>query len=166
MDNYIGISENKMKHCLGVARKCYQIAKNRNYDEIFCRKMFMLGYVHDIGYEFSDEIEGHGCIAAGIIESLGVSDYAFVSAIKFHGYKLDDSLPVKRTKELEILIEADLSVDHMGSEVNPSDRLLSIGFRYGTESKQYKNAKYNALALGLVEDSKQIENKIYGKTEE
>ena len=35
MSKYIGISENKLKHSIGVARKCYQIAKNEGFDKGF-----------------------------------------------------------------------------------------------------------------------------------
>ena len=44
--NYIGISENRLHHILGVARKAYKIAKDMGKDENFCRKCFMLGWIH------------------------------------------------------------------------------------------------------------------------
>ena len=33
MSEYIGISENKLRHILGVARKAYAVAKDRGHDE-------------------------------------------------------------------------------------------------------------------------------------
>ena len=59
MGKYIGISDNRLRHSIGVARKAYQIAKDMGKDEDFCRKMFMLGYIHDIGYEFSKTQSEH-----------------------------------------------------------------------------------------------------------
>jgi HD superfamily phosphodiesterase len=50
---FIGISEDRLKHILGVSRKAYRIAKDRGHDEKFARKMFMAGWLHDVGYEFS-----------------------------------------------------------------------------------------------------------------
>lgn len=38
MENYIGISENKLHHILAVARQCYKIAKSENKSEEFCQK--------------------------------------------------------------------------------------------------------------------------------
>ncbi len=160
MENYIGISENKVKHNLGVAKKCYEIAKSKGYDEDYCRKMFFVGYIHDIGYEFSENPEEHGYVAAKILESAGITDYNLTSAIKFHGCKLDE-LPVARTNEIDILTIADLSVDYKGDFVDVSNRLLSIGFRYGAKSRQYINAKHNAVLLGLIDDTENTKNVIY-----
>lgn len=46
------IDNNRLQHIIGVARKCYSIAKSHGHNEDFCKKMFMLGWCHDIGYEF------------------------------------------------------------------------------------------------------------------
>ena len=55
---YIGISEDRLHHIIGVARKAYAIAKQRGHSEEFARKMFMDGWLHDVGYEFSEK-QGH-----------------------------------------------------------------------------------------------------------
>lgn len=55
---YIGISEDRLHHIIGVARKAYAIAKQRGHSEEFARKMFMAGWLHDVGYEFSEK-QGH-----------------------------------------------------------------------------------------------------------
>ena len=49
---YVGISNDRMKHILGVARQCYKLAKEKyKLSEDDSRKAFMLGYLHDVGYE-------------------------------------------------------------------------------------------------------------------
>ncbi len=39
----IGISEDRLHHIIGVARKAYSIAKEMGYDENFARRMWMIG---------------------------------------------------------------------------------------------------------------------------
>ena len=46
------ITEDRIKHCLSVARKCHVLAKNRYHDEDVARKAFVVGLLHDIGYNF------------------------------------------------------------------------------------------------------------------
>lgn len=65
--NYIGISEARLHHILGVARKSYKIAKEMGYDERFCRRCFMLGWIHDVGYEFSEKQSEHPNVSAELL---------------------------------------------------------------------------------------------------
>ena len=44
VNNYIGISEDRLHHMLGVARECYKLAQDMGYNEDFCRRMFMIGW--------------------------------------------------------------------------------------------------------------------------
>ena len=46
---YVGISENKIKHILSVARQCEIIARKKYMlDETSCKKAFMIGYLDKI----------------------------------------------------------------------------------------------------------------------
>ena len=65
--NYIGISENRIHHILGVARKAYKIAKDMGFEEDFCRRCFMLGWIHDVGYEFAEKQSEHPDISAEML---------------------------------------------------------------------------------------------------
>ena len=67
---FIGISEDRLHHILGVARKDYEISINLGYDEEFAQKMFTLGWLHDIGYEFSQNPSEHAEISADMLYSL------------------------------------------------------------------------------------------------
>lgn len=46
------IEENRLKHSLAVARKMVDIGKNYGLDKGGLDDLFLLGLVHDIGYEF------------------------------------------------------------------------------------------------------------------
>ena len=48
------ITQNRWQHILGVARKCKEYAaKLRPDDSQFAEDMFVLGMLHDMGYEFN-----------------------------------------------------------------------------------------------------------------
>ena len=78
---YIGISEHRLDHTIAVARKCYDLAKNE-YDmsEMDARKMFLMGFLHDMGYEFSENTEEHPGIVSDILNSLSEQDFPEVKA--------------------------------------------------------------------------------------
>lgn len=142
----IGISDKKMRHILSVARQCYEIAKNEyKLEEEECRKMFLVGFLHDIGYEFCENSEEHPYVGNEIIKSYFNRD---VTSIKNHGKpnRID-------TYDLEsvILNKADMTVDSNGDVVGVEDRLLDIKNRYGIKSRQYKNSVEVAKKIGLIE---------------
>ena len=148
--NYIGISEDRLHHILGVARKSYSIAKEMNFDESFCRRMFMLGWMHDIGYEFSKTQSEHPDISSELLLALGdaLSDKLWadaVSAIKSHGRYTENE-----TIEWKILNMADMQVDSKGKEVTVSQRLDDIKDRYGEYSDQYLTACDICYRIGLT----------------
>ena len=148
MSNYIGISEDRLHHILGVSRKAYSIAKDMGYGEPFARKMFMLGWNHDVGYEFSEEQTEHADISATMIVYLmnndGVNNKNYY-AIKRHGYYAEDE-----TVEWKILNMADMLIDSKGNEVTVSQRLDDIKERYGEHSNQYLTACDICYRIGLT----------------
>lgn len=165
MGEYIGISENRLHHILGVARKAYSIAKDMGFSEEFARKCFMLGWLHDVGYEFSTKKVEHSIASAALVGLLG--DYIFpegfneskpakpgvnmvmersIQAIFNHG-----SFTQSMTEEYKILNMADLQVDNEGNEVSVEERLEDIKERYGEYSKEYLDACEIAFRVGLTE---------------
>ena len=149
--NYIGISENRLHHILGVARKAYQIAKDMGKDEDFCRKCFMLGWIHDVGYEFSLVPEQHPANSAKMMllldDSRTVSDPLKTSyqAVKNHGLCISEM-----TDEYKILNTADMLVDSNGKEVDVMTWLNGIKERYGEHSNQYLTACDVCYRIGLT----------------
>ena len=138
--DYIGISENKVKHMLGVARKCYKISKEMGQSEEFARKMFVIGYNHDIGYEFSTKNELHNYKSYEMLKTLGIE----CESILHHGELIN-----KASLEWLILNQADLQVNSKGEDVGVEGRLYDIKIRYGENSKEYINAIELAHIVGL-----------------
>ena len=67
MGDNIGISDDRLHHILGIARKWYKIAKEEGFDAEFCRRMFMIGWCHDVGYEFIKTQETHANMSAEML---------------------------------------------------------------------------------------------------
>lgn len=135
---YIGISEHRLDHTIAVARKCYDLAKNE-YDmsEMDARKMFLMGFLHDMGYEFSENTEEHPGVVSDILNSLSEQNLQdTVFAIRTHGK------PQRfiGTYHQAILNEADLTVNHLGQNVSMEERCEDIRKRYGDTSHQYLNS--------------------------
>jgi len=156
MNEYIGISEDKLHHILGVARKAYKIAKDMGCTEDFARKMFMIGWVHDVGYEFSKEASDHPRISSGLVHQLICSRQVYDMqmslktnyAIFYHGAFPDESLI--NNIEWRIINMADMMIDSKGNEVTVKERLSEIKARYGEDSDQYIVANKICRILGLI----------------
>lgn len=159
-NKYIGISDDKLHHILGVARRCYEIAKERGYCEHTAQRLFLIGWLHDIGYEFSTTFAEHPEISNNMISTL-VKGGNF--AVLNHGrVDLDYS-----DMDLDILNIADLTVDHKGNKCTIEERLKGIEDRFGKDTDSYKNAELLAKQLGLIdtgevkfEDTVLLENDI------
>lgn len=149
--DYIGISEDRLHHILGVARKAYSLAKDMGYDEDFARRMFMLGWNHDIGYEFSTEPTEHLDVSAKMyletLDDIVVNDTKSITyqAIKYHGRYTENE-----TTEWKILNMADMQVDFDGKEVDVITRLNNIRERYGEHSNEYLTACDICFLIGLT----------------
>ena len=154
----IGISEDRLHHILGVARKCYEIAKERSHNEEFCQRMFMIGWVHDVGYEFVEKQSEHPAKSSELLHNL-VSVHNLYDtqislktdyAIHYHGQFPDKEL--LNNEEWIILNMADMLIDSTGNEVTVEERLEDIKVRYGDKSKQYLDAHNICKIIGLIEN--------------
>lgn len=154
------ITEDKLHHIIGVARKSYKIALELGYNETFAKKCFMLGWCHDIGYEFVNT-EEHSLESAKMLlllednispEDLNKKSYL---AIKYHSNYTNDI-----TDEYKILTMADMQVDSKGNECDVICRLNDIKDRYGEQSNAYIKACDICFNLGLINyNIYKIENK-------
>lgn len=130
--DYIGISKERIMHSLQVGRTTYLLSRDLfNWDEQKCRQMFVLGLVHDCGYEFSLDQTEHPSIGADILSEC---DYRFSEEIRWHGIA---SSPYE-SDELLVLNIADLLTDKTGRTILLSERLGDIKERYGGSSTQYR----------------------------
>ena len=136
------ITQDRLKHCIGVARKLYEMSIDRGWDVERSKKMFVLGFVHDIGYEFADTQSEHADKGAAVLERCG---FRYSSEVMYHGKVQQDY----SSEELYMLNVADFLVGPDGQSVSVEERLEGISQRYGKNSSQYIEAKKLAQQLSL-----------------
>ena len=61
------MDEDRLKHSLAVARKMIEIGKEYNLSNYELKDLFVLGFNHDIGYEYGDNLN-HAHIGGEILE--------------------------------------------------------------------------------------------------
>ena len=112
----------------------------RDFTKDFCPDncTFIIGLLHDFGYEFSTSMSEHPKVGADILENMKEENLEkMIDAIRHHG----NCNNINCTVFDFILNEADMSVDSKGNNVSMQERLKDIGRRYGTDSRQYLNAE-------------------------
>ena len=109
--------------------------------------MFVMGYLHDVGYQFAQEQSEHEELGGALLRSLG---FTYWAEIFHHG---DPDSPY-RSNELLVLNLADMLTSKDGSATTIPARLTDIASRYGVESTQYVAAK--KLADVLVAQVREI----------
>lgn len=127
------IDKDRLKHSLAVARKMVSIGKNKGLSEEQLQELFILGYNHDIGYEFGTN-ENHRVIGGNILKQ---SNYKYWQEVYFHG----ETDIQYHSLYLDILNMADMQIDKYGNDVGYDKRLEDIASRYGKLSTTYKNAE-------------------------
>lgn len=128
------MDEDRLKHSLAVARKMVEIAKEKNMAEEEIMNCFVLGFVHDIGYEYSDNGAEHNVIGGNILKDTG---FKFYNEVYYHGQVDIDYSSIY----LDILNQADMQIDKYGNDVGYDKRLEDIKSRYGQESNVYKKCR-------------------------
>ena len=127
------MDEDRLKHSLAVALKMMEIGRQRKLNEKQLKELFVLGYNHDIGYQF-EKNENHNIVGAQILRESG---YKYWQEVYYHGTLNKEYKSVF----LDILNEADMQIDKYGNDVGYDKRLEDIKNRYGEFSKVYNNAK-------------------------
>jgi len=135
--------KDRLNHSLAVANKMIEIGKDFKLQESDLKELFVLGYNHDIGYEFcSDNIE-HNIIGGEILKSNG---YKHWKEVYYHGNPNSEY----QSLFLKILNMADMQINKYGNDVGYEKRLEDIKNRYGENSIQYINA--NTVINSLIEE--------------
>lgn len=145
MDERFTINNNKMNHILAVARLMYQMAIDDGKSEEYAEQMFLLGYLHDIGYEFCTKSVDHPAIGADILKT---SNYKYANEVLYHGKPNKNE--IKDQYAMDLLDKADLLIDNTGKYVGAKIRLEGIKDRYGENSHQYQNALIMVKRLKLI----------------
>ena len=65
----------RLNHSISVARKMVEIGSSYNLNELELQELFLLGFNHDIGYEYSLNGENHNQIGGNILKNsdIGIS---------------------------------------------------------------------------------------------
>ena len=127
------MDEYRLKHSIAVARKMIEIGREYNLNNNELKDLFVLGFNHDIGYEYGDNLN-HAHIGGEILKS---NNYKYWREIYYHG----DTNSEYTSLFLEILNRADMQIDKYGNDVGYDKRLEDIKNRYGEKSKTYLDAK-------------------------
>ena len=127
----------RIKHSLSVANKMVEIGKNLNLKESDLQDLFILGYNHDIGYDFCSDKKEHNIVGGEILNNNG---YKYWKEVYYHGNPNSEY----QSQFLKILNMADMQIDKYGNDVGYEKRLEDIKNRYGEDSIQYTNS-YNII---------------------
>lgn len=126
------MSSSLCQHILGVARKCKEYAaKLKPNDNKFTEDMFLLGMLHDIGYEFTESNASHAAVGGEILKR---NNYQYWSEVSLHGDETVDNM----SDELFILNCADMSTGPNGEDFTFDERLNEISSRFGTDATPYQ----------------------------
>ncbi len=127
------MDEDRLKHSIAVGRKMVEIGKGYDLNANELQELFILGFNHDVGYEFDDG-SNHAHIGGEILKR---NNYKYWKEVYYHGDINSDY----KSLFLEILNKADMQIDKYGNDVGYDERLEDIKNRYGENSKTYCNAK-------------------------
>lgn len=126
------ISESRWRHILGVARKAKILADKLKPNNVqYAEDMFLLGIMHDLGYEFIESNASHAYVGGEILKR---NNYQFWSEVSLHG----DETVKNMSDELFILNCADMSTGPNGENFTFDERLEEIASRFGKDADAYK----------------------------
>ena len=138
MYNYLGLTDDRLKHMRQVGERCIEIASKLSKHSLTVneqQKYFMIGFLHDIGYRFSTIQTEHNAIGAQMLHDVGVVNSVLIP-ISEHG----KPKPLNINKDIVILNIADMTTSSDGQKVTFDERMAGIEKRYGKNSKQYIEA--------------------------
>lgn len=126
------ITQNRWQHILGVARKAKMLAeKLKPNDTQYAEDMFLLGIMHDLGYEFMESNASHAAVGGEILKRSG---YQYWQEVALHG----DETVENMSDELFILNCADMMTGPNGEDFTFDERLKEIAQRFGEDADAYK----------------------------
>ncbi len=128
------MDNDRLKHSISVARKMIEIGKENNLPEEQLKELFLLGFVHDIGYEFVKDTKDHQKVGGEILKQSG---YKYWKEVYYHGRITNEY----KSLYLKILNQADMQIDKFGEDIGYEKRLEDILNRYGKNSNAYIKSK-------------------------
>ena len=132
--SYYAISDNKLKHSIAVGRYMQKYATERLLNPELGKEWFLIGYLHDIGEEFTNKKEEHNKVGCTLLKE---QKYKYWKEVYYHG---DPKTPYI-SPALLVLNLAELCVGSDGKVVGIDTKLNKIKEKFGEDSIQYKNTK-------------------------
>jgi hypothetical protein len=105
--------------------------KLKTNDTQYAEDMFLLGIMHDLGYEFIESNTSHAAIGGEILKR---NNYRYWQEVSLHGDEKVDNM----SDELFILNCADMSTGPKGEDFTFDKRLKEIAQRFGEDADAYK----------------------------
>lgn len=128
------ITINRLKHSLAVATKMKKMAtESPNGYSVVPDDAFVLGLLHDIGYEFSQTQREHAHRGGLVLKAQG---YRYWREIYYHGIPQEEY----DSPMLRLLNYADMTTGPDGEQMTIQARINDIALRYGKESWQEQEA--------------------------
>ena len=121
----------RLKHSYYVGKKMFEIGKDLKLKPEQLEELFLLGFNHDIGYEFSKSGIDHNIIGGIMLKN---NNYKYWKEVYYHGEITDEY----QSLYLTTLNKADMQIDKYGNDVGYIKRLEDIKERYGEKSDIYK----------------------------
>lgn len=124
------ITDDRLKHSLAVATKMKIMSQTNNEKyPVDPDEAFVLGMLHDIGYEFSQEQQEHANKGGLVLKKQG---YKFWKEVYYHG------IPQKEydSPMLRLLNCVDMITGPTGEYMTIQERIDDIAERYGKGSWQ------------------------------
>lgn len=133
-DEMGGMDGTCLAHSLTVARMCYALARSvLGMDVPSARHMFVMGLLHDMGYEFAPRSPRHAGVAADVLDGMG---FPYAEEIRRHN-DLEEGL----SDASDILLCANLLVDGDGHALDTyAERLADISCR-PVDSQTYRRLR-------------------------
>ena len=124
----LSLDANRIRHISAVSERAVRVGRLMGIrDEGTLRRLFALGWLHDLGYALARPGEGHEDAGGRFLRSMGYADWREVAE---HG----NPDPGYASVLLEVLNAADMLTDSRGNAVTFSERLADIAERYGEDS--------------------------------
>jgi predicted hydrolase (HD superfamily) len=140
------ITIDRMKHSLAVAKKMKELVSTDPQKNMCSPEdAFVLGLLHDIGYEFSSEQKEHANNGGLLLKEQG---YKYWKEVYYHGIPQDEyDSPL-----LRLLNYVDMITGPTGEYVTVEQRIEDIAERYGEGSWQTEEAQKLATKILKYEE--------------
>ena len=140
----MAITVDRIKHSLAVAKKMEEMAaKNPDKYQVDPEEAFVVGLLHDIGYEFVSEQKDHANKGGLILKEQG---YKYWQEVYYHGIPQDEY----ESPMLQLLNYVDMITSPTGEPMTIEQRIEDIAKRYGEGSLQDLEARKLAEKLNCM----------------